>query len=515
MNIVMNIIVALVVFSAGAGAGYLFFYKSKLLDIEKRRERAEKTLQEAKEEAQEIKESSKKQFEIQKERTEEGFKINERMISQMENSVKNKEQSVQKQEDKLNSLKRSVKGIEGEISSKEAGIKDKEKEFVEKLAEKSGKNPEATKIETIDRYQKELKEENTERLAHTEEYLKEKAQRNAKKIIIDVIQRLTSPTSVEPREVRVKVPKDIIKGRIVGKDAMNILHLEEKLEIVVVFNDLPNVISVSSYNLMERRIGERTIEKLIRTKKNITPETVDQAIKEAKEDVKEELYKIGEKALKKMGISKLPTNNKELVQTIGRLKFRTSYSQNIMMHSMEVGFIATMLGSEAGLDIETCKVAGFLHDLGKAIDQDPDVQGAHDFLTKELMEKYGFSKEAVHAAWTHHESEKPETPEALIVQAADALSASRPGARQESLEKYLERLNALESAATSFDGVKKTFAISAGRELRVLVDPTEVNDDQTLGLAEKIAEKIESELSYPGKIKVNVIRRTKTTEIAK
>jgi len=182
---------------------------------------------------------------------------------------------------------------------------------------------------------------------------------------------------------------------------------------------------------------------------------------------------------------------------------------------MEVGYLATMMGSEIGLNLKTCKIGGFLHDLGKAIDQNPDVQGTHDFLTKELMEKYGFSDEEIHAAWTHHESEKPSTPEALMVQAADALSASRPGARQESLEKYLERLRALEETTASFEGVKKTFAISAGREVRAIVDPTIVEDKNTQGLADNIAAEIEKNLAYPGKIKVNIIRKTKTIEIAK
>jgi ribonuclease Y len=263
---------------------------------------------------------------------------------------------------------------------------------------------------------------------------------------------------------------------------------------------------------VDRRIAQKVIQKLVGARGDINKAVIDGVIKDSKKEIDKELYEIGKKMVDKVGLKNL---NEELIKIIGRLQYRTSYSQNIMRHSMEVGYLATMIASELGLDVNVCKVAGFLHDLGKAIDQDPNIQGSHDFLTKELMEKYKFSKEEIHAAWTHHESEKPSTPEALIIQAADALSASRPGARQESIEKYIERLQALERTASIFEGVKKAFAISAGREVRVIVDPELVNDEGTQTLATKIAQKIESDLSYPGKVKVNAIRKTKVIEIAK
>ncbi|MBU1152176.1 HDIG domain-containing protein, partial [Patescibacteria group bacterium] len=347
-----------------------------------------------------------------------------------------------------------------------------------------------------------------------EESLRENAPKFAKTTIVNTIQRLCSPTSVESKVVLIKVPQDKIKGKVVGKNGNNIKKLEELIDVDVIFNDLPQTISLSSYNLVNRKIAEIAIEKLIRVKDEINEQVVEKLVEQARKETDEELYVVGKKALKKMEIT-FEKEDRDLVKTIGRLQYRTSYGQNIMKHSMEVSWAATIIASELGANVQVCRIAGFLHDLGKAIDQDPDVQGAHDFLTKELMEKYGFNEAEIHAAWTHHESEPPKTPEALIVMAADAISAGRPGARQESIDRYIERIQALEGTAMSFDGVKKSFAISAGREVRVLVDPEEVKDEQIKEFATKIAKKIEHDLSYPGKIKINVIRKTRHTEIAK
>ena len=515
MNILLNIIAGAVALAAGGAGGYLVLHKTGAFNAEKRKEKALKELEEAKEEAKDLIERTKKRVEENKERAEESFKMSERMVQQVQNSLSNKGNHIKKREDKLEELKVLITKMEEEISAHKEKTKKIEEQSLAKLIEKSGQKTEDVRESILNRYKSELEEENVERLARREEQLKENAPKIAKNIIISTIQRLCSPTSVEPKYIYIKVPRDHIKGNIVGKNAENVKRIEKVLDIDIIFNDMPNTILVSSYNLMRRRIGEKVINNLVKVRGDINLKVVDIAIQKAKEEAKEELYKIGIDALKKMGITDLPTKDKSLVRTIGRLKFRTSYSQNIMLHSLEVGYLATILGYELGVDVEVCRVGGFLHDLGKAIDQDPDVQGSHDVLTKELMEKYGFDKASVHAAWTHHEAEKPQTPEALLVQAADALSASRPGARAESLEKYLERLHALEDTASSFEGVTKAFAISAGREVRVLVNPMEVSDGQAQELAENIAKNVEENLAYPGKIKVNVIRKTKTTEVAR
>jgi ribonuclease Y len=498
--------------SFGGAIGYKFLGKVKKIDIEKIKRDGETMIENAKKEAEEFKVKNKENTEKLKTRIQDSIEMSTKLINQTEQTLKNKEQNLQKQEEKLNQQKLKIAEIEEEISAKEEKIKKLEKDFIKLLAEKSKKTETEAKEEILGRYEGELNEDKEKRLASTVEQTRENSHKIAQKIIISAIQRLCSPTSVEPRAILVEVPKDIIKGKIVGKEAQNILYLEEILKVDIVFNDLPKTISLSSFNLVDRRIAQKVIQKLVGARGDINKAVIDGVIKDSKKEIDKELYEIGKKMVDKVGLKNL---NEELIKIIGRLQYRTSYSQNIMRHSMEVGYLATMIASELGLDVNVCKVAGFLHDLGKAIDQDPNIQGSHDFLTKELMEKYKFSKEEIHAAWTHHESEKPSTPEALIIQAADALSASRPGARQESIEKYIERLQALERTASIFEGVKKAFAISAGREVRVIVDPELVNDEGTQTLATKIAQKIESDLSYPGKVKVNAIRKTKVIEIAK
>jgi ribonucrease Y len=512
MNIVINIIVAIIAAGAGGAVGYIKLQKRAKDNLEKKKEKAIELMENAEKEAKEIKEAAEKKTEELKERAEKNIEMNEKLIRQMQSSTDNKESTITKREEKTNQLKLQIAEIEEEISARETQSKKKAGEFTQNLSIKSGKTETEIKKEILNRYKKELEQENVQKLAMTIEHTKEKAQRIAQNIIINAIQRLCSPTSVEPRSIHVKVHRDIVKGKIVGKDAQNILYFEELVDVDIVFNDLPKTISISAFNLVERRIAQRAIERLVKAKGEITKKTVKETIDQSRKEVDKELFDIGKKMVDKVGLKDL---DPELIRIIGRLHFRTSYSQNIMRHSMEVGYLATIMGSEMGLNLRVCKIAGFLHDLGKAIDQNPDVQGTHDFLTKEIMEKYGFSEEEIHAAWTHHESETPSTPEALIVQAADALSASRPGARAESIEKYIERLRALESTAASFEGVKKSFAISAGREVRAIVDPTIIDDKGAQKLAETIAQKVESELTYPGKIKINIIRRTKTIDIAK
>lgn len=508
----LNILLVIVSITIGAGVGYGYLGKGKKIDVEKIKLQAEELIEKAKIEAEETKIKNKESIERLKVRVEESIEMNTKLIGQIESALKNKELSLQKQEEKISQQRLRIAEIEEEISAKEEKTKKIEKDFIKLLAERSKKTEAEAKEEILKKYQGELDADKEKKLALVIEQTRENSPKIAQKIIINAIQRLCSPTSVEPRAVLVDVPRDIIKGKIVGKDAKNILYLEEILNVDIIFNDLPKTISISSFNLVDRRIVQKIITKLVDARGEINKIVIDKVIIDSKKEMDKELYEIGKKMVDKVGLKNL---DEELIKIIGRLQYRTSYSQNIMRHSMEVGYLATMIASELGLDVNVCKVAGFLHDLGKAIDQDPNVQGSHDFLTKELMEKYKFSPAEIHAAWTHHESEKPSTPEALIIQAADALSASRPGARQESIEKYIERLQALERTASLFEGVKKAFAISAGREVRVIVDPELVDDAGTQLLANNIAKKIESDLSYPGKVKVNAIRKTKTIEIAK
>lgn len=510
-TVVVDILVGTFALVGGFFVSQKFLNKSGVFDFEKKRKESDELMEQAKLEAEVIKKEAHDYAQKRRTLIEEEKKNKEERLKKLEEILANKESSLSRREEKNNELKLEIASLKEWIQATEGKSKSMEQNFLDKLSDKTGTSASDIKADILDRQEKELEMENMGKLASIEEKVKEDAEKNAKKIIICTIQRLCSPTSVETRAVHVSVPRDEVKGKIVGREGRNIAEFEKLLDVDIVFNDLPNTISLSAFSLVNRRIAQKAMEKLVRVRGDINKEVIHRAVKSAESETDDELYEIGKKALERMGIK---NPDKEFTRIVGRLHYRTSYGQNIMKHSMEVGWVATMLGSELGLNIETCRVGGFLHDLGKAIDQDPNVKDAHDQLSKELMEKYGFSWEEVHAAWTHHDAIPQETPEALIVKAADAISAGRPGARQESIEKYIQRVRALQETAEGFSGVKKAFAISGGREVRVYVDPEKIQDTGVYELAKNVAHKIEEDITYPGKIKVNVIRRTKFTELA-
>ena len=321
--------------------------------------------------------------------------------------------------------------------------------------------------------------------------------------------RYADSTSVEHEEKNIIVQRDEIKGRIIGRSAAAIAFFEEHFGVDVIFNDEPNTIIISCFNLVQREVARCALERLMR-EKIINEEMIMKVKPLAEQDVDKILMKEGDYALKKLGLSNMQP---DFVKLVGRLVFRTSYGQNIMRHCFEVGYFARLIASEIGANTETAFLGGFFHDIGKAIDQ--EVGGSHDVLSKEILEKYGFSWEITHAAWTHHNAAPQETVEARIVQAADAISASRPGARAESVERYLAKINELQDTALSFEGVRKAYAINAGREVRVVVDPEKISDNANAELAQNIAAKVQEKGGYPGKIKVTTIRTTKVTDYAR
>lgn len=475
-------------------------------------ENAKSIVQNSKKEAKEILEKAEEKTKEEEKDFKELIVQKEERLQKMESSLNLKDEKVKKRQEKIEGLQNNLKEVEQSKLKLNDELRGVETEIINKLAKSTNSNLDNLKKEVVEKYKFQLESENQEKLINIEEVLKDEAPKKAKKILVESMQRLSSPTSVERRAVNITVPKDIMKGKIAGKNGANVVFLEETLDVDIVFNDLPQTISVSAFNLVSRRIAQKTIELLIQEKGDIDQKIIQNSIDIARSEVDKELYSIGKNVLKKMNMEE---KDPELTKIIGRLQYRTSYGQNIMLHSMEVGWAAAMMGAEIGLDEKVCKVAGFLHDLGKAIDQEKENEDNHDYLSKVLMEQYGYTEAEVHAAWTHHDAIPQETPEAIIVKAADAISAARPGARQESIERYIQRLKALEENASSFEGVKKTYAISAGREVRVFIDPERIKDKDMHPLAENIAHKIEENVTYPGKVMVNVIRRTEYYETAK
>lgn len=436
-------------------------------------------------------------------------------LAKIEESIKSKEESVAKREAKLEEIRQIIAKDNEEKAKLLAELKKIDEERVGLLEKRAHRNAADIKTELVQSLGAELAEDNERKLKKLEEYYKETADREARNTVLSALQRLSTATSNEKKGSQLKVMNDANKPNVVGVNAENIIFLEEQLDNVdVIFNDFPGIVTISHYNLITRHVTKKTLEKLFAYRGPISKATVSAKIEEAKRDVDRELLAIGREALRRINIKRVLPD--ECLQVIGRLQFRTSYGQNIMRHSYEVGIFALMMAYELGLDIETAKISGFLHDLGKAIDQNPDIIGAHDFLTKELMEKYACFQECeIHAAWTHHDSEPPKTPEAFLVKGADAISAGRPGARAESLDRYVERLNALQDIAMSYEGVDKVSAMSAGRELRVLVSPGSVHDKEMQPLADVIASEIKEKVAYPGYVRVNIIRTTKSSDIAR
>lgn len=494
----------------GGIVSQVIFRKLKFIDLDKTKEKSAKMIADSKEEAEKINKEAEGNTENVKAATEDMLKQMKTLINTIEKNLRFKEETYAKKNNKNNQYQDFIKKTEDEMST--SGLKQQEREVLikQKLASRLGVTIKEITDKLVSQFERDLKEESAERTKKIIDDAKEKAEKTAKNIIRGALQKFTDRTSVEKKEAKIVVQRDEAKARIVGHNAENILLFEELMNVDVIFNDEPNTIVVSTFDLLKKNVARIALEKLVKLRR-VDEKAIKEAIDSAKKILSQDLLNVGEKAVQKMKFKReFPP---DLLKIIGRLKYRTSYGQNILLHSFEVAYMAELLASELGLDTETAKIAAFFHDIGKAIDQ--HVEGSHDVLTREIMTKYKFSEAEIHAAWTHHEAATPETPEARIVMAADAISAGRPGARQESLERYLERLRDLEEIATSFEGVQKTFAISAGREVRVMVSPEEVPDEKMEELANGIAGKIEEKLSYPGKIKVNVIRRTRSVDFAK
>lgn len=348
------------------------------------------------------------------------------------------------------------------------------------------------------------------RLRKLDEIAADEIDRKAKNILAVAIQRQASSHVAETTTTYVEIPTEEMKGRIIGREGRNIKAIELLTGCEIIIDDSPGVVTISGFSPIRRQVAKRALEKLIADGR-IHPGRIEETIEEAKRDLAIDIKKSGEDALFQLGISMAGIDPK-IVQILGRLKYRTSYGQNALMHSMEVANVAALLAEELGGNVLVCKKGGLFHDVGKAVDH--DMQGSHPELGYQIMKKFGFPEEVCYQSIGHHE-DKPKTLEGIIVKAADAISGARPGARKDSLESYVKRLEDLEQAAMSFEGVEKVYAIQAGREIRVFVNPKHIDDFGAVKLARDIANKIEAELRFPGEIRVTLIRETRIIEYAK
>jgi len=459
---------------------------------------AEEIITEAKEKASKIigqaqKEAEENRQEILK--TEKFLLKRENLLTERMTDFERKEKEFYQKVNKLKEIKETLEGLKRETEDK-----------LEKI---SGLSREAAKKELLLNLEKENQKEILEKMKKLELEGWEKYNNRAKELLSLAIQKCAISQAQEVTTTTLSLPSDEIKGRIIGKEGRNIRTLEKLTGVEIIVDETPEAVVISAFDPIRRQIAKIALEKLIHDGR-IQPARIEEMVQRVKNEIEEQIKEAGETAIYEVGILGL---NPKIVQLLGRLKFRTSYGQNVLLHSIEVAYLAEALASELGLNSQVAKKAGFLHDIGKAVDQ--QIEGSHTNIGIKILEKFGVEKEVIDAMKSHHEEYPYESPEAVVVQVADQISGARPGARKDTLENYLKRLGELEAIATSFPGIEKAYAIQAGREIRVFVKPEEIDDLRAKKLAKDIANKIQEELRYPGEIKVNVIRETHVVEYAK
>lgn len=449
--------------------------------------------------------------EIHKSRTEYEKEVKERRseLSKQERRLQQKEESLDKKADAFERKEEELARRLAKVTETQAKADALCNAQTEKLEEISQLTQEQAKQYLLETVEADVRHETAMKIKEIETQFKEEAETKAREVIATAIQRCAADHAAETTVSVVPLPNDEMKGRIIGREGRNIRTLETITGVDLIIDDTPEAITVSSFDPVRREIARLALEKLI-VDGRIHPTRIEDMVEKARREVDRTIREEGERACYETGVHNL---NPELVKILGRQKYRTSYGQNVLNHSIEVSHIAGLLASELGMDVAIAKRAGLLHDLGKAVDH--EMEGSHVQLGAELARKYKENPVVVNAIEAHHGDVEPKTITAVLVQAADAISAARPGARRENVENYIRRLQKLEELTSSYAGVEKSYAIQAGREIRIMVKPEVVTEDNMIILARDIAKKIESELEYPGQIKVNVIRETKAVEYAK
>ncbi len=513
MSIGIVIVIAVVALAIGLAAGY--FYRKNAMEkkIGQTEEYARNLLEEATRKAEDKKKEAvlEAKEEIIRLKNELDKEIRDRRseVARMERRVNQREEQFDKKLDNLETREEQLneKYKEAERLQEEAqGMHDRQKEELERVANMT--SDEAKNI-LIDRVQKDAYHDAAVMVREIEQRAKEEADKKARDIISTAIQKCAADHVAETTVSVVALPNDDMKGRIIGREGRNIRTLETATGVDLIIDDTPEAVIISAFDPVRREIARIALEKLI-TDGRIHPARIEEMVEKAKREVDNQIREAGEQAIFETNMHGI---HHELVKLLGRMRYRTSYGQNVLQHSIEVSHLAGLMAAELGADVQLAKRAGLLHDIGKAVDH--EMEGTHVELGVEMAKRYHESPEVIHCIAAHHNDIEPQTVEAVLIQAADAISAARPGARRESIENYIRRLEKLEEISNSFPGVEKSFAIQSGREVRIMVKPEDISDEGTYVLAREVAKRIENELEYPGQIKVNVIRETRCTEFAK
>ena len=512
-----NIIIYIAIFLVSA---VMFFFVGYIT----RKKIAESKLMGAEEEAKRIIDSATKEAETKKK--EEIFKAKEEIMNsrkELDDEIKERRSEVQLQERRILQKEENLENKMEQLEQREKSLQKKDEEVesrraeieviiakqTEELQRISRLSVEDAKQYLLSEVEKSIVKEKADIIRRLDDEAREKAQKNAQEVIGYAIQKCAADHTSETTVSIVSLPNDDMKGRIIGREGRNIKTLETLTGIDLIIDDTPEAVVISGFDPLRREVAKIALEKLLDDGR-IHPAKIEEMVEKAKEEVSAIIKEEGERAVMEAGVIGL---NPDIVKLLGKLRYRTSYGQNVLNHSIEVSNLARIMADELGLDTKLARRAGLLHDIGKALDH--DMEGTHVQIGVEILKKYKENPIVINAVEAHHGDVEPQSIEAVLVQAADAISASRPGARRETLENYIKRLQNLEGIADSFDGVEKSFAIQAGREIRVLVKPEKVSDDQMVVMSKDIAKRIEDEMEYPGQIKVNVIRESRVIDYAK
>ena len=513
MNIVIIIATILISGIIFIPVGVLIRKKAAESKISSAESEAKRLLENANREAENIKKEEifKAKEEIMRSRDELDKEIRERRgeVQSQERRLIQKEENLEKRSEMFERKERELEKEEKELDQKKDDIQEIFNRQMQELQRISGLSSEEAKKQLLSELEKQLTNEKAILIKEVETKAKEDANKNAKEILSYAIQKCAADHTSETTVSIVNLPNDDMKGRIIGREGRNIKALETLTGIDLIIDDTPDAVIISGFDPLRREVAKLALEKLINDGR-IHPAKIEEMVEKAKEEIEATIKSEGERATLETGVMGL---NPDIVRLIGKLKYRTSYGQNVLNHSIEVSNLARIMAEELGLDSTRARRAGLLHDIGKALDH--DMEGTHVELGVEVLRKYKENELVINAVEAHHGDVEPKTLEAVLVQAADAISASRPGARRETLEAYIKRLQNLEEIANSFEGVDKSFAIQAGREVRIVVKPEKVSDSEMTVLARDIAKKVESDMEYPGQIKVNVIRESRAIEYAK
>lgn len=501
----ITIVLAVIGLATGFGASTVLT-KKKLGSVEaaakkelaQAKKEKEKLLSQAREEAAALAEQARKEEQTRRKELKD---IEQRLLDR-EEALDKKLDNLDKRSEALRKAEDEIEALKNEIRA----IRAKQQEKLEKVAK-------LTKAEAADKLMKmterDIRGDLTGLVSKLQNEAKDLAEEKAAYIITSAMERMASEVTAERTVTAVRLEDEEMKGRIIGKEGRNIQALQRATGVDIMVDDTPGMIILSSFDPVRREVARQALEMLLKDGR-VHPGRIEEVVEKAQKNVQKEVIRAAEDAAREVGIIGIP---KEILQMLGELKFRTSYGQNVLKHSVEMAHMAGIIAEEIGADVKTAKYAALVHDLGKALTH--KLEGKHHHISGEMLRKYGAPEEVAHAAEAHHDDMEATTVEALVVRVVDAISASRPGARNISAENFAERMRDLENVATSFDGVEKAYAISAGREVRVMVKPTELDDLGAIKLARDIATKIESTMQYPGTIKVNVIRETRAIEYAK